>query len=730
MSKTPKTPLERCLLYLAKMPAAISGSGGHAAMFAAACTCWQFGLDEGDALAALQSFNETQTGGEPFTERELRHKLADARKTVAKENGFGKFLRDDPTKAPRNTSAPRPAPVTAPTAAKPKRVFPTPEAAKAEALRQAQAEARAKRRDPAAVRFAQSWSYPGDTFRVLRFDFAEIDPDAGKPFKTFRPIHRNGAGWSLGDPPGPLPLYRGDHLPADGPIIVTEGERCADAARSVGLAAVTSAHGSKSPHLADWRPLAGREIIILPDNDDTGREYGRKAAGLLLALNPPAVVKIIDLPGLPEHGDIADWISADGEMGDKGADEIRAAILALAQAAPDWTPTATAPDTMSGKADAPAVVFAPVLTCLADVKPEPVRWLWDQKIALGKTTMFAGRPDLGKSFITLDLAARVSRGDSFPLYPANVAPPGDVVLLSAEDDAADTIVPRLLAAGANLRRIHALTTVQVGVNFETGKPIFAPFNLADHLPMLEDAIRQRTNCRLVVIDPISAYLGKTDSHNNGEVRGLLAPLADLAARYRVAIVAVSHFNKSAGEAINRVMGSLAFVAAGRAAFVFVKDQDDPTGARRFMLPLKNNLSADRAGLAYRLLSPCPGAMPAVAWEAAAVSVEIEDAVSPDDRRRGPEPKAQQEAAAWLRDFLAGGPRLATECTAEAHRQGISPATLRRAKEGCGIVYQNDGFQAPWTWRLPDWENPFEPAAPSVVHPPPVSNNLSNMSNNA
>jgi hypothetical protein len=303
MSKQPKTPVERCLLYLAKMDAAVSGSGGHDAAFAAACVCWQFGLDDGDAWAAMETFNKTCKP--PWTEKELRHKLDSARKTVEKDRTFGKFLRDDPAKRPAkrsvnlrpNVSALRPAPVAAPapTAEKAKRIYPTPEAAQAGALWQAQAEARKSDppRNPAGVRFAQSWSYPGDTFRVLRFNFAETEPDTNKPFKTFRPIHRNGAGWSIGDPPGPLPLYRGDDLPADGPIIVCEGEKCADAARSVGLPAVTSAHGSKSPHRTDWQPLAGREIIILPDNDDTGREYARKVAAILTALG--CTVRIVNL---------------------------------------------------------------------------------------------------------------------------------------------------------------------------------------------------------------------------------------------------------------------------------------------------------------------------------------------------------------------------------------------------------------------------------------------------
>jgi hypothetical protein len=621
------------------------------------------------------------------------------------ENGFGKFLRTDPANGFHIPGTP------ATKTEKPKRIYPTPEEVQAAALWQAQQEASENKLDPGKVCFAGSWTYPGDTYRVLRFNFAETEPGTGKTKKTYRPIHRNGAGWSFGDPSGALPLYLGDDLPADGPIFVLEGEKCADAARNIGLPAVASAHGGESAHRTNWNPLAGREVVIVPDNDDTGRKYARQVAAILTLLAPPAVVKIIDLPGLPEHGDIADALAADGVWDSN--DDAEVTIMALAAAAPIYTPPATDPT-------APTIqtptASGPTLVCLADVQPEPVRWLWHSRIALGKLSVFAGQPDLGKSFVTLDMAARVSKGDGWPDNPTFVSAPGGVVLLSAEDDLADTIRPRLDAAGADVRRIHALTTVRIGVDFATGKPTLAPFNLGEHLPMLEAAIRQTENCRLVVIDPISAYLGQTDSHNNSEVRGVLAPLAELAARHRIAVVAVSHFNKGTGEAINRVMGSLGFVAAPRAAFVFAPDRDDPTGKRRFMLPLKNNLTADRAGLAYRLLSPNPGAMPAVAWETMPVSISVEDAVSPEDRRRGPEPEERREAAAWLLDFLAGGPMLATDCTEEAKRQGISETTLRRAKAACRVVVKKDGFQGKFAWRLPGWEKPFESDAAKDAHP--------------
>ena len=201
----------------------------------------------------------------------------------------------------------------------------------------------------------EAWSYPGDTFRIARYRL----PNGGK---TYRPIHRNGDGWSIGDPAGALPLYHGDTIGDAGPVVVVEGEKCADAAASVGLAAVTSAHGGGSFHKSDWSPLAGREVIILPDNDDIGRKYAKEVAGILAALMPPAKVKIVELPGLGDGGDIADWIDADGPMGGRDVETIKAAILDMAKTAQTFLPKEPA-------------TSAPSVKPIEPYRPFPVEWL-------------------------------------------------------------------------------------------------------------------------------------------------------------------------------------------------------------------------------------------------------------------------------------------------------------------------------------------------------------------
>lgn len=147
--------------------------------------------------------------------------------------------------------------------------------------------------------------------------------------KTYRPICRTADGFVLGDPNGPLPLYRLPEVLAAKRIYVCEGEKAADAARSIGLTATTSAHGAKSPKKTDWSPLAGKEVVILPDHDQPGEDYAEAVAEILSELKPPARVRIVRLPGLSEHGDLVDFLDAR-----EGAepDDLKEAIEKLAAA--------------------------------------------------------------------------------------------------------------------------------------------------------------------------------------------------------------------------------------------------------------------------------------------------------------------------------------------------------------------------------------------------------------
>lgn len=256
----------------------------------------------------------------------------------------------------------------------------------------------------------------------------------------------------------------------------------------------------------------------------------------------------------------------------------------------------TQADTGAGSpnADGAPGVSGLATTCLATIRPMPLRWLVPCRIPQGKLVMLAGDGGHGKSTVTLNIAACLSRGwkcfglDYEPLAPC------DVLLVSCEDDFGDTVVLRLLSASADLHRIHRVD----GVKDKDGKAL--PFCLA-HYQEMEEELEARPDVRLVVIDPAGAYIGRSgvDDHKDSDLRSLLGPLAELAARRNVTILIVKHFNRSfSAKAVHRVTGSAGYINTVRAAFAVVSDPKDD--ATKLLLPLKFNIGPKPAGLAFRL----------------------------------------------------------------------------------------------------------------------------------
>lgn len=334
-----------------------------------------------------------------------------------------------------------------------------------------------------------------------------------------------------------------------------------------------------------------------------------------------------------------------------------------------------------------------VLESFETIAPVALRWLWPGRVPLGKLSLLIGDPGLGKSLVTLDVAARVTCGKPFPDGAECGA--GDVILLSAEDDAADTIRPRLDAAGANVTRVQLLRSVRLAAR--DGGLVESPFSLERDMDALERALENLPTARLVVIDPISAYLGAADSHVNAQIRGLLSPLAALASRRGVAVIAVSHLRKSRGPAVHRAIASIAFAAAARAVLAVAADPADH--GRRLMVPVKQNLSQDSDGLAFRIEET--SFAPRLAWESAPVTMPADEilGVVQDD---GEDRTARAEAEDWLRSELASEPLPAREVKRRAREAGISPRTLDRAKASLRVKAERVGFGASgaWQWSLP------------------------------
>jgi hypothetical protein len=338
----------------------------------------------------------------------------------------------------------------------------------------------------------------------------------------------------------------------------------------------------------------------------------------------------------------------------------------------------------------------------ADIVPEKVEWLWSGRLARGKHTCIAGEPGIGKSQLSVAIVAAVTTGGEWPCGEGRSPVIGNVIILSAEDGAADTIVPRLMAADADLQRVE----IVAAVGSADGKDRRA-FNLQTDIALLEQKIVEIGDVVLVVVDPVSSYLGKTDSHKNSEVRGVLEPLSDLAERTRVAILTITHFSKTGAgnttKALHRFIGSIAFTGAPRTAFAVIEDADSE--GRYLFLHAKNNLAPPPEGLAFRLEQTIVGdgiVASRVWWDPEPVTITASQALAAE--AAGEDQRSAIEAAEeFLREVLVGGPVPQKELKADAEGAGLSWATVRRAKDRLGVIVKRESEGASgagrWLWSL-------------------------------
>lgn len=496
--------------------------------------------------------------------------------------------------------------------------------------------------------------------------------------KWIRPMRYDGRAFVIGEPTAPpngKPLYRLPDLRGDGVAFVVEGETCADALAGLGLTATTSG-SADSADAADWTPLRGRHVVIWRDNDAAGLRYAEavtaKLCGIAAAVDSVHVAPL----ALRDKGDCVDWLAMNpnATAGD---------VLALARVPP--------PEPPPPPNNAPRVI----LRRGCDVQPVPIDWLWSGWLAAGKLHLIGGAPGTGKTTVAVALAATVSSGGRWP--DGSRARAGSVVIWSGEDDNADTLNPRLRAAGADLQRVHT-----VGGVIDQGESY--PFDPSRDMAALRDAISTLPDVRLIVIDPVvSAISG--DSHKNAEVRRGLQPLVDLAGELRCALLGVTHFSKgtSGRDPVERITGSLAFGALARMVWVAAKqDTDDDRHARRVLLRAKSNNGPDGGGFAYDLrqepLPDFPGIEASrVIWGEAIDGTARE--VLADAEAQGEDAEERRDAASWLRELLSGGELPVNEVKRQADDAGHAWRTVQRAMRTAGVESKRSGFGERAKWRL-------------------------------
>ena len=329
-----------------------------------------------------------------------------------------------------------------------------------------------------------------------------------------------------------------------------------------------------------------------------------------------------------------------------------------------------------------------------DIQIKPISWLWPHRIARGKLTVIAGNPGLGKSQLTANLAAIISSGKSWPDTQDRV-PIGSVVFLSAEDDPADTIKPRLMAAGADTKKIHVLEAIYA--KNDTGKESERTFDLGQDIERLSMTLDKLNDVSLVIIDPITAYLGNVDSHNNADIRGILAPLSAMAAKHNAAILLITHLNKSTGQDVMaRVIGSIGLIAAARAGYAVIKESKMPE--IRYFIPIKNNVGNDQNGFSFVIEEVAVEGdilTSRIVWQDGLI--DAQSILTPPIESK---PTATNAAAEWLAALLTGKVMLASDIYAEGEGAGFSKSCIQRAAVRIGVIKTKAGFKnGPWEWSL-------------------------------
>lgn len=311
------------------------------------------------------------------------------------------------------------------------------------------------------------------------------------------------------------------------------------------------------------------------------------------------------------------------------------------------------------------------LRSIAEVEPKEIEWLWCPYIPRNKLTLLEGDPGEGKSWITLAIAADVSRGKLG-------VDPADVLIASAEDDLEDTIRPRLEELGADVERIFAIEEIFVlGSKKGSNDEAFG---------MLKTHISERRPA-LVVIDPLVAYLGSgVDMHRQNETRPVMARLANLAAQYHCAILLVRHIRKEQGKALYRGIGSIDFTAAVRSVLLAGHAEDDEGNIERAVIHIKCNVAPLGDPLGY-VLGP-------FYWTQTTLTAK--DILSEKEREGGAK---VDMAKAIITEMLADGEAVsANEIFKAGKEKGISQRTMKTAKKLMKVKSgKKDGA---WHWVLP------------------------------
>jgi RecA-family ATPase len=341
-------------------------------------------------------------------------------------------------------------------------------------------------------------------------------------------------------------------------------------------------------------------------------------------------------------------------------------------------------------------VTSSIETATADsIVPEPLTWLWEHRIPLGKLTVFVGMPDVGKSTVAIDVVSKLTTGRPWPETDVERLPQ-EVLMLISEDDVSDTVVPRLMAAEANLSKVHFATKTKI-ISAKTGNQSTRRIALDEDLKALETKLAEHPEIKLVIIDPLGSYLGKLKKNAEEEIRWVLTELKEMAERVKVSIISIDHFNKKTEQtSLQRLSGAGALAAVPRAVWGFMKDTEDAEKLTRLMLNLKLNVvsEANKSGLKYRSVGVdfsirnVQSSLPKIKW----MGVSDKDADEVMQRDTDPEKSKVGKCTLWMRERLNKneGQEFCSVIYAEAEKQGWNKKVVQRAAARAEVTYDQIG----------------------------------------
>jgi len=317
---------------------------------------------------------------------------------------------------------------------------------------------------------------------------------------------------------------------------------------------------------------------------------------------------------------------------------------------------------------------------LNSIPPEAIDWFWYNRIPSNSLCFLVGDPGAGKSLLSLYMAAIITTGKDWPdVCRTPGTKPANVLMLTAEDNIADTIRTRADAMGADVSRIFIIDGL-----LPSGSDYF---DIRRHIPLLSERIESIGNIKLISFDPITAYMGDTKANALIPVRAALAPLKDIAEKYSLLSLCSTHMNKdSKKDALYRMAGSISFAAAPRATWLVQKDTEDKDRTRRFFAPFQHNICLNPTMLAFHIKGPIGS--PHVSWEPGFVDKETSEIITEEDNKD--RFTAIDEAKDFLIEALKNGRVESAPLLESAANLHISDSSLKRAKKSLNIRSRQDG----------------------------------------